>query len=139
MAYGDSLDTPRKCYEESTPGMNEAYYYVRHRWWSQINVDDLVDDFRDYEQVMKEPPDDPQKMSIQRYNLKELWVRSDTVRAFLSPHKAVLAQKERAPFTEKDIELRRMVLKLYPRSRATPFPFNVSTEPEFEVEEKQKE
>lgn len=112
---------------------------MRHRWWSPIDVDGLVDEFGDYERVMKDPPDDPSKMSIQRYNLKELWVRSDTVTAFLSPHKAVLAQREKRPFTGRDLELRGRVLRLYPRSRPTPFPFNVSTEPKFELEENQNE
>jgi hypothetical protein len=112
---------------------------VRHVWWSPVDVDGLIDEFGDYDLVMKQPPDDPAKMSVQSYNLKELWVRSDTVTAFLSPHKAVLAQRERAPFTERDMELRSRVFKKYPYSRPTPFPFNVSTEPEFELEEKHNE
>ncbi|GAF91259.1 unnamed protein product, partial [marine sediment metagenome] len=53
MVYRDSLNTPRKGCEGSTSGKSEAYYYVRHRWWSQIDVDRLVDGFRDYGQVMK--------------------------------------------------------------------------------------
>lgn len=112
---------------------------MRHVWGSPVDVDRLVDEFEDYDLVMKQPPDDPAKMSVQSYNLKELWVRADTVTAFLSPHRAVLAQKERAHFTGKDMELRSRVFKLYPYSRPTPFPFNVSTEPAFELEEKRNE
>ena len=72
-------------------------------------------------------------MSIQSYNLKELWVRSDTVTAFLSPFKAVLAQREPSPFTRRDMELRERVFEIYTCDRPTPF--LVSSEPRFEVAE----
>jgi len=116
--------------------MGEKYHYVRHRWWGQADVDGLVEVFGDYELELKKPPEDLNKLSIQGYNLKELWVKSDTLMAFLSPHRAVLSQRMRTPFTGRDMELRRRVFKLYPRSRPTPLPFNVNTEPDFKVVEK---
>ena len=115
--------------------MGEAYHYVRHVWWSPVDVDGLAERFEGYDLVMREPPEDPTKMSIQSYNLKELWVRSDTVTAFLSPFKAVLAQRELKPFTRRDMELREKVFEIYTCDRSTPFPFMVSSEPKFEVAE----
>ena len=52
----------------------------------------------------------------------------------LSPMRAVLSQKEAAPFTKKDVELRKKVLEFYPRSRPTPFPWQFISEPEYEAE-----
>lgn len=66
----------------------------------------------------------------------EILVKADTLSAFLSAWRAILFQKVWAPFTRRDIELRKIVLSLYPRNRSTPFPWAFSPpEPPFEIEE----
>jgi hypothetical protein len=52
----------------------------------------------------------------------------------LSSFSVLLYQKEGKPFTARDMELREKVMKMYPRSRPTPFPWEFSLEPNFEKE-----
>jgi hypothetical protein len=114
---------------------DSAYHYVRHRWWGEVDVSRLVQRFSvDYEVDYRSPPVDESRMSIQSFALEELRVRADTLMAFLSPYRAVLSQRERAPFTTRDMDLRRRVFEIYPHERPTPLPFVTNTEPPFEVE-----
>lgn len=46
-------------------------------------------------------------------------VHADTLVARLSPFRAVLFQRKLEPFTERDKELRKKILDLYPRHRPT--------------------
>ena len=66
---------------------------------------------------------------------KELKVGADTLNAILSIFSGTLYQKEAVPFTTRDVELRKKVLEMYPRSRPTPFPWSFSDEPKFEVKQ----
>jgi len=117
-------------------GRGEPYHYVRFIWWGIVDVEGLKSEFEDgYEVRLVLPPEDELKMSIHIENAKELRVKADTLSAFLSPSRAVLAQKEKVPFTKKDQELRERVLEIYTHSRPTPLPFMVGDEPKFEVEE----
>ncbi len=68
----------------------------------------------------------------------ELLVKSETLTAFLSPFRAVLSQKKPAPFTSKDMELRKRIIELYPKERPTPLPMQFSSEPRFEIIEKEE-
>jgi hypothetical protein len=65
----------------------------------------------------------------------ELKVRADTLRAFVSSVRAVLYQKEKAPFTLRDMGLRETLFKWYPKKRLSPMPLLFGTEPEFEIAE----
>ena len=101
-----------------------------------MDVEGLRSEFEtDYDVGLILLPRDETRMSIHAESAKELRVRSDTLTAFMSPFRVVMAQKERAPFTKRDMDLRRIVFELYPKSRPTPFPWFFSSEPEFEVEE----
>ncbi len=112
----------------------QPYHHVRFRWWGPLDIEGLQPEFgKDYEVKLVLPPVDKTRISIQADYVKELRVWSDTLTAFMSPFRAVMAQKERAPFTKRDMELRSRVFELYPRSRPTPFPWDVSSEPKFEV------
>ena len=114
----------------------EPYHYVRFIWWGIVDVEGFQTEFGDDHEVrLVLPPEDESKTSIHIENVKELRVKADTLSAFLSPTRAVLSQKERAPFTRKDLKLREKVLEIYPHSRPTPLPFMVGDEPKFEVEE----
>lgn len=61
----------------------------------------------------------------------ELLFKADTLYAAISPSKATLFQKKRAPFTAKDLELRKRILEGYPFTY-TGIPF---VEPKFEIQE----
>ena len=82
-----------------------------------------------------EPIELPQAgISIVRDERDELKVHLDTLGAIFSRFRAVLFLKESALFTERDVRLRKRILELYPRNRPTPFPWEYSAEPKFEVE-----
>ena len=73
-------------------------------------------------------------IGIFAYDEKEqLIVKADTLIARLSLFRAGLSQKKVATFTERDLELRKKVFALYPRSRPTPFPWSFTSEPKFEI------
>ncbi|MFQ6052946.1 MAG: hypothetical protein ACE5OO_01770 [Candidatus Bathyarchaeia archaeon] len=112
---------------------------MRFVWWGKVDVEGLASEFeRDYEVELRQPPKKEEgSMQVNIDNLRVLWVRADTLSAFLSRFQAVLFQKEKAPFTRKDMALRKKIFEIYPHSRPTPFPFLVGAEPKFEVEEAQ--
>lgn len=115
---------------------DEPYHYVRFTWWGIVDVEGLQEEFEDdYEARLVLPPEDESKMSINIKNVRELRVKADTLSAFLLPSRAVLSQRERAPFTGRDMRLRERVLEIYTRSRPTPLPMMFGDEPDFEVEE----
>ena len=117
--------------------VDEPYHYVLFRWWNRVDVIKLLEEFnKDFDVKLKIPPFDENRISIHVDNLIELWVKADTLSAFLSNYRAVLFQKKKAPFTHRDMKLRKKVMKLYPRSRPTPLPWLVDSEPKFEVEKK---
>ena len=115
---------------------DEPYHYVRFIWWGVVDVEGLQEEFEDdYEARLVLPPEDESKTSINIKNVRELRVKADTLSAFLLPSRVVLSQRERAPFTGRDMRLRERVLEIYTRSRPTPFPMMFGDEPDFEVEE----
>lgn len=117
--------------------MAEPYHHVRFRWWNRVDIDKTADDLRGSFVVEKGTwPRDEREMSLQRDDRVEIQVKSDTLTAHLSSFRAVLSQKEAAPFTEKDMDLRKRVFELYQKDRPTPFPWQYSPEPKFEVAEK---
>lgn len=116
----------------------ETYYYVRFRWWRPHNLEKLAAQLKERFTLLKPPVSKEQgepELSIHKKERNEIEVRADTLVAFLSPYRAVLFQRRRAPFTEKDVELREVILDLYPRDTPTPFPWGASTEPRFEKKE----
>ena len=118
--------------------MNQAkpYHYVRYTWWSKHSPTELVQRLEGEFNVT--PPklekDDIYDMSLHRGERWEALVKADTLSAFLSASRAVLFQRTRAPFTKKDMDLRKTIFSLYPRNCPTPFPWMFSHEPPFEVE-----
>lgn len=116
--------------------MSKPYHYVRFRWWQGADLkkvsEELSDEFSVETIEMPKSKYDIALLKDERYELK---VNADTLTALLSRFRAVLSQRESAPFTEKDMKLRERILELYPRSRSTPFPWVFSVEPKFEVVE----
>ena len=64
---------------------------------------------------------------------EELTVKADTLAANLAPKRAVLYQRNPAPFTSGDLRLRGKLLRVYPYRRPTRLPFYFEKEPEFDV------
>ena len=113
--------------------IKQPYHYVRFRWWRRVNLEEVVKVLG--RNFLVEEIDLPKKgFSGSILDEKEeLKVKADTLTANLSPFRAVLSQSETAPFTLKDLELRESIFELYPRSRPTPFPWEFSSEPKFDV------
>jgi len=112
--------------------MSKTYHYVRFRWWHGVDLKKVSDELS--KEFSVEPIELPKAIvSIIRDERDELKVRADTLSAFLSRFRVVLFQKESAPFTERDMRLRERILEFYPRNRPTPFPWEYSAEPKFEV------
>jgi hypothetical protein len=76
---------------------------------------------------------------ISLYNDKnwgELRIKADNLYCNINPLLAVLFQKEKSSFTDKDLKLREIILRNYPHERNTPFPWSYTNEPKFEIEKK---
>ena len=115
--------------------MTSKYSYVRFRWWDPVNLDKAVEELSGFKVKKIIQEKGGEDISLYRDLRDEVEVEADTLQAFLSPFRAVLNQKEAKPFTARDLELREKVMKMYPRGRPTPFPWEFSSEPKFEVEE----
>lgn len=117
--------------------MVRPYTYVRFRWWSFIDLDETAKEFKskNYIVVKHEMPKGDREFSLGIDHRNELTIKSDTLTVRLSSFRAYLSQNEAAPFTKKDMELRKRMLELFPRNRPTPFPWDFILEPKFEVAE----
>ncbi len=76
-------------------------------------------------------------MTLFSYHREHLQVRAGHLSARLAYMRAVLYQKNWAPFTGRDVELRRKIREIYDRDLITPLLLAFKTEPEFEVEAEQ--
>ena len=116
--------------------MNQPYHYVRFKWWRIVDLKEVAKEMGGVFSINKlTMPRDDRELSLFKDMREELKVEADTLGAILSPVRAVLFQREAAPFTARDMDLRRRVLEMYPRDRPTPFPMFFSEEPKFEVAE----
>jgi hypothetical protein len=112
----------------------EPYHHVRFRWWTRLELEKVFAGLGDeFDVKMMSMPGTKYEMAIHKDDRSELEVKSDTLIALLSSFRAVLSQREPAPFTPRDMELRKRVIKLYPRERPTPFPWEFSHEPNFVI------
>jgi len=114
--------------------MVSKYSYVRFRWWDPVNLDKAVEEFSGFKTKKIFQDKGGEDVSPYIDLREEVEVEADTLQAVLSSLRAVLNQKEVKPFTVKDMELREKVMKLYPRGRPTPFPWEFNSEPKFEKE-----
>ena len=115
--------------------VSRPYHYARFRWWSRVNLKDLAEDLsKEFEVEQQLLPTDETELALHKDEREELKVSANTLTAMLSAFRAVLYQKEGAPFTKKDVKLREKVLELYPRKRSTPVPIPlISVEPKIEA------
>jgi len=110
----------------------KPYFYIRYSWLCQ-DLDKIFMKIKEKFAVTwhRMPKDGYEVLTYPRDEIK---VKADTLFARLGAYSAMLFQKEKAPFTQRDMELRRVVLELYPHSRPTPIPWHLSWEPKFETE-----
>ena len=117
--------------------MAGSYRFVRFTWWNRRDLRELGRELSEQFEVEELPvPMDEREVVPSPFEREGLRVRADTLTARLAPMRATLFQRENAPFTGRDVELRRRVLELYPRSRASPFTLGVLEEPKFETAER---
>lgn len=116
--------------------MANPYYYVKFRWLHGLDMKEVARGLgEDFGVETLNVPYDIRDLTLYKDHREELRVAADTLLALLSPTRAVLYQKESASFTARDMELRRRILELYPRSRVTPLPIFFRDEPRFEIAE----
>lgn len=115
--------------------MSKPYHHVRFRWWDTVDLEKASEELgKGYEVKKVEHTEDPS--SLYKEDRREIVVKADTLTASLSLFRVVLNQKNAAPFTERDMELRDKMHELYPHDRPTPFPWAFNPEPKFDVEKK---
>ncbi|RJS90131.1 hypothetical protein CW700_01640 [Candidatus Bathyarchaeota archaeon] len=116
--------------------MNQGkpYDHVRFTWWHNHDPLKLVERLKgEFNPTLHRWP--PAHATSPFAGGWEIRVRADTLSASLFAWKAHLFQRDRAPFTKKDLRLREIVFSLYPRTRPNPLPWLFTHEPPFEVEE----
>ena len=101
----------------------KPYYYVRFRWDKGADLKTLAEELSgDHEVEWFSIERTKEEFSLFKEESVELKVRADTLRAFVSSARAVLYQKEMAPFTPRDMGLRETLLKWYPGRGSPPCP-----------------
>ena len=115
--------------------MSKPYRYTRFRWWSRVNLAQLVDELGEQFEVEEIVlPSSETEINVYEDEKEEIKIKGDTLTVYISNFRAVLNQREAAPFTRKDLTLKDKVFELYTHSRPTPFPWLIEVEPKFEVE-----
>jgi hypothetical protein len=117
--------------------MDKPYHYTRYSWHKILDLEDIKKEFEKetFEIIMKKPPENEMEIALLKDYRYKLTASADTLTAILSERRAVLYQKESAPFTKKDQKLREKILEFYPHNRPTLLPWSFVSEPDYEVEE----
>jgi len=118
--------------------VEKPYYFIRYEWFERVDLDALADELEGEFAVELRPlPADSLDVSIYKFEREGLKVSADTLSVFLYPFKAVLFQREPAPFTQRDLMLRRRILELYSRNRSSILATSIHREPKFQVSERE--
>ena len=112
-----------------------AYYYISHSSIGRLYDTEMLalklqEHFTRVKTLVRVIDDELQRISEVKSVVPEILFKADTLYATISPTRGVLFQKSRAPFTLKDLELRKTIFDLY-NSRFTLPIFN--PEPKFEI------
>jgi len=100
----------------------EPYYMRRFRWWTPLDVEGFASEFNSRYEIMRRPNlVQRDRIEIFIYSRREVWIKADTLHAFVTAYKAILFQKEGAPLTDKDLELKNLIFTKYIHKRETPF------------------
>jgi len=116
---------------------SEPYLYVRYTWWKTHDIAGLTSKLKEKFTVieLRRPGGTEGMISLSEMDVAQIEVKADTLSAYLAPSKAVLFQKESAPFTKRDLELRQTILALYTHVLPGPLPFFYRREPKFKTQE----
>lgn len=118
-----------------SPAM-KAYSFTRFRWWNPLDLEKTAEELgKEYSLEWSRGPVSEDEIALRKEERTTLKVKADTLGAYLDIYKAVMYQKEPAPFTARDVELRLKLFDLYNRDRPTPFPFGFRDEPKFVASE----
>ena len=122
--------------------MPEKYRYVRYEWWSDVDIEAVAEELEGKGYTVRRldlPGLSRYEISIYQNTRQETLVKADTLGAYISRFRATMFQKEAAPFTRRDVELRARLMEIYSRNRPSPAPWMYSHETPFEVAEKEDE
>ncbi len=113
----------------------QAYYYISYNSVGQLYDAEMLalkleEHFTRVKTLVRVIEGEVQRLSEIKSVVPEILFKADTLYATISPTRAVLFQKSRAPFTLKDLELRKTIFDLY-NSRFTIPVFD--PEPKFEI------
>jgi hypothetical protein len=117
------------------PDELRAYYYISYNsvgrlYDAEMLALKLQEQFTRVKTLVRVIESQVKRLSEIKSVVPEILFKADTLYATISPTRAVLFQKSRAPFTRKDLELRRTILDLF-NSRFTIPVFD--PEPKFEI------
>jgi hypothetical protein len=112
----------------------KPYHHVRWNWFRSYKIPELISELKGQFTIimLKQPEFTGMRSERSMLDTQQIVVKADTLSAYVSPIKAVLFQKKSAPFTKKDMELREILLTLYPNSYV---PGDQTREPKFQKEE----
>ena len=115
----------------------EQYYFIRYEWFNRIDLDALAKEMEeDFVVELRPMPTGRVDLSPYKFDRDGLKISADTVAVFTYPFKAVLFQREPAPFTSKDLKLRNRILELYPKNKSSLLSIGAAySEPKFQVAE----
>ena len=114
--------------------MVKKYHYIRWRWRDKINVDKLANELSQEFKVQPIPDHGwDLELTYHKDMRDKFMIKSDTLTVFLSIFRVIMVQKKAAPFTNKDLKLRKRMMSLFPKERPTFLPWQFNTEPEFET------
>jgi hypothetical protein len=114
--------------------MVDRYYFVRFRWWTRLDMERTEEELSGPFEIRRLfVPWSEKELALCIEDREELSVRADTLSVRLAPMRAVLFQREAAPFTSADLRLREWVLDRYGWNRSTPLSLGLQEEPVFEV------
>jgi len=120
----------------------EKYRYVRYEWWTDVDIEKVAGELEGKGFTVRRidlPGFTRYEISIYQNTRQEILVKADTLKAYISRFRATMFQREAAPFTGRDVELRARLMEIYTRNRPSPAPWMYSHETPFEVAEKEDE
>jgi hypothetical protein len=141
LTYDDAIFRLVKLWNENTERAGaafalEPYHFVRFKWWDRVDLERMAEELSEgFSVEWSSGPESENEISLRKEERNMLKVRADTLNAYLDVYKAVIFQREPAPFTNRDAMLRERLFEVYTRSRPTPFPWQYLDEPKFVVQE----
>jgi hypothetical protein len=115
--------------------LTKTYSYTRFRWREAADLGTIAAMLeKKFKVVRRDMPSSEHDISPYKDQRVSLIVKADTLDALITPLRAILSQRERRAFTVKDMELRQLILDIFPHSSSTFFPWGFSVEPPFDTE-----